>query len=72
MRNSWIVFSGLLIATSVGCEKKKSAVEQVAELQLEQRLEAEKDRKAFIEAQKAEAKAEEEAARKRRTGPDVA
>ena len=64
MRNSWIVFSGLLIATSVGCEQKKSAVEQVAELQLEQRLEAEKNRKAFIEAQKAEAKAEEEAAKR--------
>jgi len=64
MRNSWIVFSGLLIATSVGCEQKKSAVEQVAELQLEQRLEAEKNRKAFIEGQKAEAKAEEEAAKR--------
>ena len=64
MRNSWIVFSGLLIATSVGCEQKKSAVEQVAELQLEQRLEAEKNRKAFIEGPKAEAKAEEEAAKR--------
>lgn len=62
MRNSWFVFSGLLIATSVGCEQKKSAVEQVAELQLEQRLEAEKNRKAYVEAQNAKAKAEEQAA----------
>ena len=62
MRNSWFVFSGLLIATSVGCEQKKSAVEQVAELQIRNELEADKNRQAFIEAKKAEAKAEEQAA----------
>ena len=64
MRNSWFVFSGLLIATSVGCEQKKSAVEQIAELQIRNELEADKNRQAFIEAKKAEAKAEEEAAKR--------